>query len=177
MNFYFVSYCLYIDVLTLQSFSERLQESFELHFLHRSQNVSCVQSFPLRFHGKVVRTVTRLTERRAIVLFKEWRDGSFLKSTEETQTLLRCHLNQTEFYGLVPTDSYQDVAYNTNTLAAWEMALLASLDTFTPSGSCWGNKRCGGVYLKAAEHQQHVIRKHRPAEERHLVTQTNNIWT
>lgn len=58
------------------------------------------------------------------------------KSTEETQTLLRCHLNQTEFYGLVPTDSYQDVAYNTNTLAAWEMALLASLDTFTPSGSC-----------------------------------------
>ena len=123
----------YIDVLTLQSFSERLQESFELHFLHRSQNVSCVQSFPLRFHGKVVRTVTSLTERRAIVLFKEWCEGSFLKST---QTLLRCHLNQTEFYGLFPTDSYQDVAYNTNTLAAWEMALLASLDTFTPSGSC-----------------------------------------
>lgn len=79
MNFYFVSYCLYTDVLTLQSFSERLQESFELHFLHRSQNVSCVQSFPLRFHGKVVRTVTRLTERRAIVLFKEWCDGSFFK--------------------------------------------------------------------------------------------------
>lgn len=34
-------------------------------------------------------------------------------------------------------NSYQDVAYNTNTLAAWDMALLASFDTFTPSGSCW----------------------------------------
>lgn len=33
-------------------------------------------------------------------------------------------------------DSHQDVAYSTNTLAAWDMALLASFDTFTPSGSC-----------------------------------------
>lgn len=35
--------------------------------------------------------------------------------------------------------TYHDVAYKTNTLAAWDMARLASLDTFTPSGN-WGNK-------------------------------------
>lgn len=50
--------------LTIQSFSQRLQESFELHFLHRSQDVSCVQSFSLGFHGKVVCTETRLTRER-----------------------------------------------------------------------------------------------------------------
>lgn len=33
------------------------------------------------------------------------------------------------------SDAYQDVAYNTKTLAAWDIALLASFDTFTPSGS------------------------------------------
>ena len=30
--------------------------------------------------------------------------------------------------------SYHEVAYNTNTLAAFEMANLASFDTLTPSG-------------------------------------------
>lgn len=40
---------------------------------------------------------------------------------------------------------YQDVAYSTNTLAAWDMALRASFDTLTPSGSCGENKWCGWV--------------------------------
>lgn len=65
------------DGLTLQSFSERLQESFELHFLHRSQNVSCVQSFPLGFHGKVVCTVRNKQEKKHLFI-KEWCNGAFL---------------------------------------------------------------------------------------------------
>lgn len=42
------------DVLTFQSFSERLQKPFKLHFLHRSQDIACIQGFSLCFHGKVV---------------------------------------------------------------------------------------------------------------------------
>lgn len=116
---------------------------------------------------------------KATVLLKEWCDGSFLKSTEETQTLLLwCHLNQTEFYGLIPTGSHQDVAYSTNTLAAWEMALLASLDTFTPSGSCWGNKRCGGVLSQSCRTPAACYQKTQAGwGKRFSYSETNNIWT
>lgn len=55
----FTVFVIFTDELTFQSFSKGLQESFELHLLHRSQNVSCIQSFPFGFHGKVVRTVTK----------------------------------------------------------------------------------------------------------------------
>lgn len=46
------------DVQTFQSFFKRLQKSFKLHFLHRSQHISCIQGFPLGLHGKVVCTIT-----------------------------------------------------------------------------------------------------------------------
>lgn len=39
----------------------------------------------------------------------------------------------------VTSDAYHDVAYNTNTLAARDIALRASLEMFTPSGS-WGKR-------------------------------------
>lgn len=50
--------------LTFQSFSEGLLESFKLHLLHRSQDVSCVQSFSLGLHGKVICTEKKKTNKK-----------------------------------------------------------------------------------------------------------------
>lgn len=105
------------DPLTFQSFSQRLHEALELHLLHGSQHVCCVQSFPFGLHGEVIGT-----EKNKIQVSHLFVWNSRTKTNKVDLTS--------------PSGSHQEVAYRTKTLAAWEMARRASLDTFTPSGSC-----------------------------------------
>lgn len=44
------------NLLTIQSFFQRLQELFKLHLFHCCQDISSVQSFPFGFHCKVICT-------------------------------------------------------------------------------------------------------------------------
>lgn len=119
----------YNRLLTFQSFLKRIQELFKLHLFHCCQDISCIHSFPFGFHCKVVCTAKG---KEFFFFFFKCGEIEWL-----AQIMLPCSFS----LGNQSINSYQDVAYSTNTLAAWEMALRASFDTFTPSGSCEEKQR------------------------------------
>lgn len=93
-----------------------------------------------------------------IFILKEWCNqtlDTLHNQTLDTFTVLRssqaecCESKLNRWMSHNGCDTHQDVAYNTNTLAAWDMALLASFDTFTPSGSWKERKSCGGFYFQS----------------------------